>query len=343
MEAKSILSEYDKSVKVQKVVAGKFRRYNHLSKLQHLTIPSIILPNIRDLILVIFGVGQSLFRMVLWRPDVIFAKGGYVCLPVGVAAWALGIPVVIHDSDSRPGLTNKLMAPRAKRIATGMPLDNYEYPKSKTTYVGTPVSPDYREISDKKRSEIKEGLGFEPSRPMTLITGGGQGAKSINDNVVRHLGEILNHTNVVLVSGSAQYDEINSLVPQDDPRFILKDFVSSGMSDLVCGADLVISRAGATTLLELAAAARPTIVIPSKRLVWQIEHVRSYENTDAVLVLDEDKFDDPDDNSLVVAIKKILNDKKYGDRLSRNLHKHAKPNAASEMAQIIIESANGRA
>ena len=341
-ETRAIISEYDRSVLVQTITAGKFRRYYNLSKLQHLTTPSILFPNIRDALLVCVGVVHSFVRMLFWRPDVVFVKGGYVCLPVGIAAWLLRIPVVIHDSDAHPGLTNRLLVPFAKRIATGMPLDNYNYPLQKTEYVGIPIDSAYEVLSDTRRSEIKSELGFNSKRPLVVFTGGGQGARLINDAVALHLDSLLKITNVLLISGSAQYDELRSITPQDNSKFILKDFVYSGLPDILGAADVVVSRAGATFLLELAAVARPTIVVPSKRLVWQIKHAQIYVDSKAVMLLDEDKFTEPDDRSLVDAVEKILGDKSLQKQLSQNLHAHAKPLAAREMASIILNAKKRR-
>ena len=336
------MNNYDDSIRIQKVIAGKFRRYHHLSKVQHLIIPSIIFPNIRDTFLVLTGIVQSFFRMVLWRPDVVFAKGGYVCLPVGIAAWLLRIPVVIHDSDIHPGLTNRLLAPFATRIATGMPLEHYNYPQQKTTYVGTPISSAFHPLDSRRRNEIKKALGFDTSRPLVVVTGGGQGARPINDAIMIHLKELLGHTNILLLSGSAQYDELRSLTPQDDPRFLLKDFMVQGMHEVIGAADIVVSRAGATSLLELAAAARPTIVVPSKRLVWQVKHVQSYIDTEAVISLDEDAFIDAADTSLRDTILHLLQSSTLRERLAHNIHQHARPHAARDMAHLIIGVAKKR-
>jgi UDP-N-acetylglucosamine--N-acetylmuramyl-(pentapeptide) pyrophosphoryl-undecaprenol N-acetylglucosamine transferase len=336
------MEAYDPSIRIETVLSGKFRRYQHLTKLQHLTIPSVVFPNIRDAFMVLFGVVQSLVRLVIWRPDVVFAKGGYVCLPVGIAAWLLRIPLVIHDSDAHPGLTNRLLAPFATRIATGVPLEHYDYPPEKSLYVGTPINPSYRKLSDDQRRKVKAALGFDTKRPLTVFTGGGQGSGQINDAVALYLDELLKVTNVVLLSGTAQYDELRSLTPQDDPRFILKDFVSQGMPDLLGAADVVVSRAGATALLELAALSTPTILVPSKRLIWQVKHAKVFADADAVLMLDEDKFTDPDDTTLVRAIQKLLTDTKLRTKLAANLHKQARPHAAEDVAGLIARAAGKR-
>lgn len=341
-QAKKILADFDPNIPVQTVVAGKFRRYSHLTKLQHITIPSVVFPNIRDTFYVIGGVVQSVFRLLRWRPDVVFAKGGYVCLPVGWAARLLRIPLVIHDSDAHPGLTNRLLAPAATRIATGVPLEHYNYPPQKSAYVGIPISADYHKVTPEKRRELKKQLGFDSKRPLVVFVGGGLGAKQINDAVALHLQALMNEANIYLLSGSAQYDELRSITPQDDDRFMLKDFISKGMPDVLGAADIVVSRAGATFLLELAALAQPTILVPSKRLLWQVKHAKLFADNQAALLLDEDKFESTDDTTLVLAIRKLLADDKLRAKLAVNLHKMARPHAARDVAAMIVRASGKR-
>ena len=338
-QARSIMREHDESIKTSTVVAGKFRRYHHLTKLQHLTIPSVVFPNIRDAFYVVFGILQSIMRLIMWRPDVVFAKGGHVCLPVGIAAWILRIPLVIHDSDAHPGLTNRALAPLAKRIATGVSLDHYNYPEAKSAYVGIPIDPRFKIMDVNERQRIKKSLGLDPRRPLIVFIGGGQGAKQINMAVANQLDGLLKLTNVVLVSGASQYDELRSLTPTDDPRFILQSFVSQGMAELLGAADIVATRAGATALLELAALAKPVIVIPSKRLTWQVKHVRLYVDMQAVYPLDEDLFDNPEDKSLIHAVERLLRDTELRQKLSKNLHRLARPHAARDLAVMIVNAA----
>lgn len=336
------MNEYDAAIPVETIWAGKLRRYAHLSFLQHFTIPSVLFPNIRDVFLVVIGTIQSIFRLIVWRPDVVFAKGGYVSLPVGYAAWVLRIPLVIHDSDAQPGLTNRLLAPFAKAIGTGVSLDHYNYPASKTTYVGIPIDAAYEPYDDDRRRKLQRSLAFDPRRPLVVFVGGGLGAKQLNDAVALHLPKLLEHTNVILIAGSAQYDELRSLTPQNDPRFILKDFVSHGMVDIQGAADVVVSRAGATAILELAAMAKPTILVPSKRLLWQVKHAKVYADEHAVLMLDEDKFSDAEDQTFIKTVLGLLRDEAMRNRLSKNIHRLARPNAARDMAAMIIRASRKR-
>ena len=339
-EAHRIVSDYDPSIKFQTVLCGKFRRYHHLSKLQHLTIPSVIFPNIRDAFLVFFGIIQSFFRLLFWRPKVIFLKGGAACLPIGIAAWILRIPFVIHDSDAHSGLTNRVLAPLAKRITTGVSLDHYNYPPEKSTYVGIPIDPHFKPLTEKKRQEVKMKFGFDPKRPLTVFVGGGQGSKQINDNVALHLIEFIKVTNVMLLSGTKQYDELRSLTPPDNAHYRLEAFIPpQGIAELLGAADIVVSRAGASFLLELAALAKPVIVIPSKHLVWQVKHVKLYVDMQAVYPIDEDRFELPDDTTLVDAVKKLLANATLREKLARNLHRLARPNAARDLAATVLLAA----
>lgn len=320
--------------------AGKLRRYHHLSLLQHFTIPSVVWPNIRDVFLVLIGVVQSLIRLIVWRPDVVFTKGGYVCLPVGWAAALLRIPLVIHDSDAHPGLTNRLLARYATLIATGAPLEYYQYPVAKTHYVGIPISDAFRPYTVPERKALKAELGMDPARPLVVATGGGLGAKILNDEIALHLQSILEVTNLILISGSDQYDDLRSTTPQNDPRYQLHAFISQGMAKMLGAADAVVSRAGATTLLELAALAKPTILVPNGRLTGghQLKNAKVYSDKNAVLVVDDEQFGDSENTTLPQTIKSVVEDSQLQEQLGRAIYGFAKPDAAHDTAALIIKA-----
>lgn len=340
-QAKSIIGHVDENIPVHMIVAGKLRRYHHFTLLQHITVPSVFWPNMRDFFLVIVGTLQSIIKLIIWRPNVVFTKGGFVCLPVGWAARLLRIPLVIHDSDAHPGLTNRLLAGGAAAIATGAPLEYYSYPVDKTTYVGIPVGERFRPVAKEEQSTLKMVLGFSGERPLVVITGGGLGAKRLNDAVAFHLKSLLNLADVMLISGTAQYDELNALTPQNNSHFQLHSFVSKDMELYLGAADVVVTRAGATTILELAALAKPTILVPNGRLVagHQLKNAKVYADKHAVLVLDENKFDDPADTSLVRTVESVLHDKALQQSLSTAIHAFAKPHAAHDMVEIILKAA----
>ena len=293
-------------------------------------------PNILDGFFLLLGVMQSVIKLLFWRPDVVFAKGGFVCLPVGVAAKLLGIPLVIHDSDAHPGLTNRLLSKWARVIGTGAPLKYYSYPESKAKYIGIPVGKTFRPLSDAQRQVEKARLGFNPKTPLVVVTGGGLGAKRLNDAVIKRLEPLLELSSVLLISGTGQYDELRVLAPQDNERFQLHAFISMGMAEILGCADVVVARAGATTILELAALARPTILVPNGNLTGghQLKNATVYVDAGAVEVVDDRELE-ANPQLLVDAIGALLANPLHRQQMAKAFHAMAKPNAASDMADMI--------
>jgi UDP-N-acetylglucosamine--N-acetylmuramyl-(pentapeptide) pyrophosphoryl-undecaprenol N-acetylglucosamine transferase len=340
-QARSIVHHFDTTIPVDTILSGKFRRYNNLPMWRQLLRPvSIVFPNVRDMVLVLFGFVQSLAKLMIWRPDVVFTKGGYVCLPVGLAARLLHIPLVIHDSDAHPGLTNRILARWATSIATGAPLKHYPYPAARSRYVGIPIANEFRKITVAEQRDAKEMLGCDPARPLVVITGGGLGAQRINNAVALSLQDLLPLASVILVSGTGQYDEMRALTPQDDDRFQLHAFVSNGMATMLGAADIVVTRAGATTLLELAALAKPTILIPNGYLTGghQLKNAAAYAERGAVEVIDEHQLD-IDPQVLVATIRTLLGDTVKRNQMSTAFHTFARPHAAIDMADMILAAA----
>jgi UDP-N-acetylglucosamine--N-acetylmuramyl-(pentapeptide) pyrophosphoryl-undecaprenol N-acetylglucosamine transferase len=268
---------------------------------------------------------------------VVFTKGGYVCLPVGLAAKMLHIPLVIHDSDAHPGLTNRILSKWATAIATGAPLEYYNYPKARSRYIGIPIDSDFHRFSTHERSVARQKWGLDKDDSLVVITGGGLGARRINNAVVEVLPSLRRLGSVVLVAGSAQYDELAALVPQNSTHFQLHPFISHDMAELLGSADVVVARAGATTILELAALHMPTILIPNAKLTGghQIKNANVYADAKAVIVINEDKLEQESEH-LVAVIKDVLEDKSLRSRLSKNISEFSRPNAAVDMAEMII-------
>lgn len=335
------MGHFDDSIPVHTILAGKLRRYHHLSVMRQLLWPSLVLLNIRDSFLVVAGFLQSTVKLIIWRPDVVFTKGGYVCLPVGIAARLLRIPLVIHDSDAHPGLTNRILAKWATSIATGAPLKYYSYPANKSRYTGIPVSSEFHNFSDRERQTAKEQWGISDKYPLVVVTGGGLGASRINDAVVFALDDLLKLGSLVLVSGIGQYDELRSITPINNDKFQLHAFVSKDMASLLGAADVVITRAGATTIVELAALGRPTILIPNGKLTGghQLKNAAVYAEKGAVMIVDEEKIiDDP--QILVSAVRSILSNSALANKMTRAFLPFARPNAARDVADMIIDSTN---
>jgi UDP-N-acetylglucosamine--N-acetylmuramyl-(pentapeptide) pyrophosphoryl-undecaprenol N-acetylglucosamine transferase len=327
-------------IKVETIVAGKLRRYYKLSLVrQLLDFRSIVLPNLIDLLKIAAGTVQSIGKLLLWRPDVVFSKGGFVCLPVGVAARILGIPLVIHDSDAHPGLTSRVLARWAKTIATGAPLKHYSYPKDRSHYIGIPVLSSAKPLSATKQRETKEKLGFSQHEPLVVITGGGLGATAINNATIGNLDELLKLTSVALIAGKDNVEMLKNKVGKRS-NLQLHGYVSSNaMQSMLGAADIVVSRAGATTLLELAALAKPSIIIPNSNLTGghQLKNAEVYRQAKSIVVLDDETLR-KDTHELVQSIDSLLLDKKRLALLSKNINQFAKPNAAKDMASLIVQA-----
>ena len=340
-QARTVMGGYDDSIRVDTIVSGKLRRYHHLKWWQQLMkFRTITLPNIIDVVKVSVGFMQCLCKLIAWRPDVVFTKGGYVCLPVGLAAHVLRIPLVIHDSDAHPGLTNRVLARWADAIGTGAPLKFYPYPREISQYVGVPIMEDFVPYSDERRRDVKVKLGFDPTRPLVVVTGGGLGARRINDAVVAMLSQLTKQTNVILITGAQQYSDIRARVPNDTSKVHIHDFISSGLVDMLGAADIVVARAGATTILELAALAKPTILVPNGYLTGghQLKNAAVYEEKGAAKVIDELQLDDHPE-VLVRAIEALLADRAAMARMGAAFLTFAHPHAALDMAEMIVRTA----
>ncbi len=340
-QARTVMGGYDDSIRVDTIVSGKLRRYHHLKWWQQLMkFRTITLPNIIDVVKVSVGFMQCLCKLIAWRPDVVFTKGGYVCLPVGLAAHVLRIPLVIHDSDAHPGLTNRVLARWADAIGTGAPLKFYPYPREISQYVGVPIMEDFVPYSDERRRDVKVKLGFDPTRPLVVVTGGGLGARRINDAVVAMLSQLTKQTNVILITGAQQYSDIRARVPNDTSKVHIHDFISSGLVDMLGAADIVVARAGATTILELAALAKPTILVPNGYLTGghQLKNAAVYEEKGSVKVIDELQLDDHPE-VLVRAIEALLADRAAMARMGAAFLTFAHPHAALDMAEMIVRTA----
>lgn len=226
---------------------GKFRRY-------------LDLRNVTDPFRVIHGLGQSLALMRRIRPDVLFAKGGFVSGPVIVAAWTNRVPTIVHESDFTLGLANRLSLPFATRVCFSFPETAESLPARKRVFTGTPVR------DRLLRGNTQQGrrlCGFDDSRPVVLVTGGSQGSQVINAAVRASLPSLLRAFQVCHICGTGGMDD--SLA--STPGYRQFEFVSKELPDLFAAADIVVSRAGANTVFELLALRKPNLLIPLSRRV----------------------------------------------------------------------------
>jgi UDP-N-acetylglucosamine--N-acetylmuramyl-(pentapeptide) pyrophosphoryl-undecaprenol N-acetylglucosamine transferase len=337
------IAAVDSEIVVRTVSSGKLRRYHSVPLWRQLfRLRTIVIPNIVDGVKIGIGIGQSYLRLRSDRPDVIFCKGGFVCLPVGIAAKWLKIPVVLHDSDVHPGLTNRILSQSARFIGTGAPLDNYSYPAEKARYVGVPTDAQFAPVSAKQVEEAKHAIGFSGKRPLIVVTGGGLGAQVINTAVLSIIDELLAACDVLLIAGTGNYEAIKHEVhSRDTKRFQIKPFVGAQMIDTLKAADVVVARAGATTLLELAGLAKPTIIVPNPYLTGghQIKNAQMYEKSGAAIVVDEITMA-AEPHALLDAINALVLNKVEMEKLATAIHSYAKPYASRDMARLILQAAD---
>ena len=327
-------------VRTKVIAAGKLRRYKHLTFWQHFTVSGLILKNAIDLVKVGLGTLQSVAIFATYKPDVVFAKGGYVCLPVGIAARLFRVPLVIHDSDARPGMTNSILSRWATKIGTGAPLENYNYPASRSEYVGVPIGDAFRPFSSEEMIEAKRKIAVSPHAPLVVVTGGGLGAKTINDAVLRSAKELLEKDMTIYhVTGKKHYDDVVRNAPKDD-RYKIVPFVFDGMANVLGAADVVVSRASATFIQELAGLAKPSILVPSRALGDQVRNAEAYQRAEAAVVLTDD--DIAEGSRLVQAIERLLSDSSLRSAYATKLHEFARPDAAAAVARLVVAAAKRR-
>lgn len=253
------------------ITTGMLRRYRTLK-------------NITDPFKVFKGIHQTRKIIKKFKPSAIFSKGSFVGLPVAYAGFLSRVPVIIHESDMTPGLSNKLAVPVCKKVCCNFPETVKNLPKKKAVLTGSPIR---EEIFS---GDVKKGLemcGFSSGKPVIMIIGGSLGAASINKAIREALPSLLSDFQVVHLCGKDKLDE--SL--NNTPGYCQFEYVSDGISDLFAMADLVVSRAGANSICELLALKKPNLLIPLVKASRgdQILNAKSFESQGYSMVLNDDE------------------------------------------------------
>ncbi|MGH7157128.1 MAG: UDP-N-acetylglucosamine--N-acetylmuramyl-(pentapeptide) pyrophosphoryl-undecaprenol N-acetylglucosamine transferase [Candidatus Saccharimonadales bacterium] len=323
--------------------AGKFRRYHNVKFAKGIFDLKTMALNIRDFLRLPGSVLASVRILRKFKPDVVFSKGGFVAVPVGIAARLLGIPIVTHDSDSLPGLANRFIGRWARANATGMPAEYYPYPRATVHYVGIPIDERIKKVTPRLQNEVKRKLKLPPGSRVLLVSGGGNGSKRLNDLMLSIAAELL-ETNLSLyiihLTGSSHEQDVKAAyksLPKNDQKRLIVMGYSNDFYVLAAAADVVVSRAGATTLAELAAAGKACIVIPSPFLVGghQLKNAEQLAEQDAVVVAPEEVRAD----ELLALISSLLGNDQRRFELARNLYATAKPEASQDLAKLILKIA----
>ena len=256
------------------ISSGKLRRYFDLK-------------NFTDPFRVIKGYGEALKLIKKYKPDVLFSKGGFVAVPVVLAAKHYHIPTIIHESDMTPGLANKLCIPSARKVCCNFPETLKYLPKDKAVLTGSPI-----------RAELLKGdrmaglyTNLSAAKPIILVIGGSLGSVKVNTAVRHILPRLLEKFQVIHICGKGNLDE--SLI--GTPGYVQYEYVDSPLKHLFAAADMIISRAGANSICEILALRKPNVLIPLSAAASrgdQILNANSFAKQGFSAVLEEEKLTD---------------------------------------------------
>jgi UDP-N-acetylglucosamine--N-acetylmuramyl-(pentapeptide) pyrophosphoryl-undecaprenol N-acetylglucosamine transferase len=318
------------------IKAGKFRRLHGAARLNKLLNPATLGLNARDAARVASGVMGSLRILRAFKPDVIFIKGGFVGLPVGIAAHWLRIPYVIHESDVAPGLANRILSRWADKIAVGFPVKSYhDFDPARLVYVGNPVR---GELLKAHRFDGLAKFKLNENQPVILVTGGSQGAAAINDAILDALPLLLPKYQIIHLTGEGELERVKFAVSRlklpQIKNYHPFGFLMGNMAAALAAADIVLARAGANTIAELAALGKPTILIPNYLMAGhQVENARQMARAGAARVIDEPHLTP---ELLAAEIEHVLGSEEEQRHLASALRAFAKEDAAGELAKLIL-------
>ena len=268
------------------ISSGKLRRYFDLK-------------NFSDPFRVIKGYGEARKLLKKYKPDVVFSKGGFVAVPVVLAARHYGIPAIIHESDMTPGLANKLCIPSAKKVCCNFPETLQYLPKEKAVLTGSPIR---AELLKGDRLSGLQYAHLAADKPVILVIGGSLGSVTVNTAVRNLLPRLLPDYQVVHICGKAHLDE--SLI--NVKGYVQYEYVDAPLKHLFAAADLVLSRAGANSICEILALRKPNVLIPLSAAASrgdQILNANSFARQGFSTVLEEESLTD---DSLYQAIRETF-------------------------------------
>lgn len=279
------------------ISSGKLRRYMSAK-------------NFSDPFRVIKGYGEAKKFIKSYKPDIVFSKGGFVSVPVILAAKKYKIPIVIHESDMTPGLANKISIPYASYICHNFPETAQYLPEGKSILTGSPIR---KELRHGNKIAGLDLCGFTANKPIIMIVGGSLGSAAINNAVRDALPELLKHFQIVHLCGKGKLDEKLT----STPGYKQFEYVKNEMKDLFAMVDLVVSRAGANAISEIQALKKPNLLIPLSAAASrgdQILNAASFEHQGFSMVMAEENVTT---KNLIDAIRDLYdNRQKYIDAMS---------------------------
>lgn len=282
---------------------------------------------------------QSYSILNSFKPDVVISCGGFAAGPIGWVAAKKGIPIVIQEQNSYPGVTNKLLAKHASMIFTAFE-DAADYlPKEKISLTGNPVR---KQLTKSDRSVSLEQFGFKKKRPVLLVLGGSGGALALNNAIKEHIEELHDSLGIQIIwqCGKKYYDGLKQTVDVEEFSGLRLVPYIENMPAAYSAADLVLTRAGASTCSELMLLGQPAILVPSPNVAGdhQSKNAQSMVDAGAAVRLNEKKLV----GKLPDTVKQIIFDHEKLNKMSKAMSGLAKPNAASTIAKEIFTLVTNR-
>ncbi len=297
------------------ISSGKLRRYFDLK-------------NFTDPFRVIKGYSESKNILRDLKPDIVFSKGGFVAVPVVLAAKQLKIPVIIHESDMTPGLANKISFPAATKICCNFPETLSNLPEGKAVVTGSPIR---EELHSGDPDRGRSFCSFSTEKPVLLIIGGSQGSVAVNQAIRGILPDLLKTFQVVHLCGAGNLDETLT----DTEGYVQFEYIQEELPDLFALADVVVSRAGANAICELLDLHKPNLLIPlpsSSSRGDQILNARSFEKQGFSEVLMEE------DITPEILLAKIMDLYQNRQTYIETMKKSAASDAVNKITDLIEET-----
>lgn len=300
-----------------------------------------IIKNIIDVFRMGVGCFIGFIRIFVLFPDVVFAKGGYTTFPTLLAARILGIPVVIHESDSVPGRVNLWAGKFAKRIAVSFKESADYFDKTKVAYTGNPVR---LELHNPLKIGAYDYLGLDPKLPVIGVLGGSTGARKINDVMMECIRELIldyqivhqtGRSNIEVVRGASKLILDGSSHPE---RYRPIDYLSTMSMRMLGGvADVIISRAG-SGLFEIALWGVPSVLIPitDSHGDHQRKNAFNYARAGGCAVIEESNLTA---QILINEVRKIINNQDIHEKMSKDAKAFSRPDAADVIAHEVLNIA----
>lgn len=299
------------------ISTGKLRRYFDVK-------------NFTDPFRIIKGYSQALSLIKKIKPDIIFSKGGFVSVPVVIAAKRRKVPCIIHESDMTPGLANKISIPFTDKVCVNFPETLDHIPKEKAVLTGTPIR---KELFAGNKIIGLEFCSFSLNKPVILVMGGSSGAKTVNEKVRETLPNLLEKFQVIHLCGKGKMDpEYNNI-----EGYVQFEYINKELSNLFATCDIVISRAGANAICELLALRKPNILIPltlDASRGDQILNSRSFEKQGFSYVLEEENLNP---STLLEAVDHVYeNREKYIDAMGTSKQNDATSTIVDLINEMLV-------